>query len=409
MPVFRSRTVLEVARGVRAFLKLDIGLTRGEVPNLEQDIEQLRQKLERTRKQLAEKDRQLKRIQRSFSERNRQVVSGADAPEVTAVERPKDILRSEVAAVLDLIPVDFHGHSVPFVFTLYPGGGFQLDQDESDEKLRRVCSSPNFEKVIVTQKIIYEYLLDRKFCDPEKIEFIYGGVYPSSRLVGQKGVKNYYKRDKDTFDICFVAHKYMERGVDKGYDVFVEVAKLLSKTHEDIFFHVVGSFDETDIDVSGIRGRIKFYGTRPTKFFPAFYRRMDAILSPNVPFVLSPGAFDGFPTGACMEAGLGGVAVFCTDQLNQNVAFEDGEEIVIVPRDVETICATIDRYHQDPEALYELSTKGQKAFARVFDVEAQLEPRLRILSDLLERDSLLTGGDSKHNDPATGQVSAPSS
>ena len=42
---------------------------------------------------------------------------------------------------------------------------------------------------------------------------------------------------------------------------------------------------------------------------------MDLIISPNVPFVLASGAFDGFPTACCMEAALSGTAMFVTDEL----------------------------------------------------------------------------------------------
>jgi len=40
--------------------------------------------------------------------------------------------------------------------------------------------------------------------------------------------------------------------------------------------------------------------------------------------------------------------------------------------------------HDDPDALRGLSERGQAAFLRVFDVDAQLAPRLRILSELLD-------------------------
>jgi glycosyltransferase involved in cell wall biosynthesis len=274
-------------------------------------------------------------------------------------------------------------HQMPFVFTLYPGGGFRLNQDKTDRMLERVCSSPSFRRVIVTQKISYEYLKDRGCCDLAKIEFIYGGVLPSDRLTRQMVTKKYYKQGKDTFDICFVAQKYTKGGVDKGYDVFVEVAKLLSRTHKNIFFHVVGPFDESDMEVSDIKGRINFYGARYTDFFPKFYSRMDIILSPNVPFVLSPGSFDGFPTGCCIDAGLCGVAVFCTDVLKQNIAFKDGEEIVIISRDVEEICELIENYYSNYAHLYEIARKGQKVFRTVFDLEAQMNPRLRVLSECM--------------------------
>jgi glycosyltransferase involved in cell wall biosynthesis len=270
---------------------------------------------------------------------------------------------------------------LPFVFTLYPGGGFRMDEPHSDETLRKVCALPNLRKVITTQKISHEYLL--KFLEPEKIEFIYGGVFPSDRLAKAAVAKKYYQQDKQTFDVCFVAFKYMAGGVDKGYDVFIEVARELSRHHDDIRFHVVGPYDESDIDVSDLAGRIKFYGVRQTEFFPQFYSEMDLILAPNLPFKLIPGAFDGFPTGGCIEAGLCGVAVFCTDPLNQNVAFKDGEEIVIIPRNVEQICALIGKYYHDYDRLAQLARRGQEAFKTAFAIETQIEKRLRILSEYL--------------------------
>lgn len=276
-------------------------------------------------------------------------------------------------------------HSVPFVFTLYPGGGFKLNDTDVDGKLRRVFSSPSFRKVIVTQRISYEYLMNKELCPQDEVLFIYGVVVPEDYLTNCMGAKQYYQQDKDTFDICFVAHKYTARGTDKGYDVFVEVAKSLARTYPDMSFHVIGPFDETDVDVSDIREQIKFYGTRYTGFLLEFYPRMDVILSPNVPFVLSPGAFDGFPTGSCVEAGLCGVAVFCTDILNLNIAFKNGEEIVIIPRDVDEICNVIIKYYKSPDDLYLLASKGQEAFRRAFSFEAQIMPRLRIMSEYVEQ------------------------
>jgi glycosyltransferase involved in cell wall biosynthesis len=269
----------------------------------------------------------------------------------------------------------------PFVFTLYPG--FRLGQPDSEALLRKVCSLPNLAKVITTQTLSHEYLLE--FLEPERVEFIYGGVFPSDRLATSGVLRKYYQKDKGTFDICFVAFKYMLQGIDKGYDVFVEVAKELCRLHDDIFFHVVGPFDRLDIDVSDLKGRIKFYGIRQTEFFPQFYAGMDLILAPTVPFVLRPGAFDGFPTGCCIEAGLCGVAVFCTDVLKLNVAFKEGEEIVIVPRDVQGICELIERNYRDYDNLVQLARRGQEAFRVAFGLANQLEKRLKILDEYLPR------------------------
>jgi 2-polyprenyl-3-methyl-5-hydroxy-6-metoxy-1,4-benzoquinol methylase len=61
VPVYRSRTILEVARNVRAFLELNAGLVRGEVPDLEQANRQLQNRVEQLRNLLADKNRQLQR------------------------------------------------------------------------------------------------------------------------------------------------------------------------------------------------------------------------------------------------------------------------------------------------------------------------------------------------------------
>ena len=61
MPAFRSHNVLEIVRGIKASLKLDVGLVRGEVPNKESS-----QELEQARKLLIEKDQQLKRLRKQL-------------------------------------------------------------------------------------------------------------------------------------------------------------------------------------------------------------------------------------------------------------------------------------------------------------------------------------------------------
>jgi glycosyltransferase involved in cell wall biosynthesis len=301
---------------------------------------------------------------------------------------PRRIVRARMAYIvfvhnsaffLDTIARD----RLPFVFTLYPGGGFQLNTAAGDARLRAVMQSPWFRRVIVTQRISRDYLLEREFCRPEQVEFIFGGVLPSDQLLQRLPPRLKYRKTKQTFDICFVANRYMPRGVDKGYDVFIEVAKSLARVADDIRFHVVGPFDGNDIDISGIGDRVTFYGFRRTDFFPQFHAGMDLILSPNVPFVLGEGYFDGFPTGCCVEAGLCGVGVVCTDKLKLNVAFKDGDEIVIVPHNVEAICSRVLAYYRDEAALEELSRNSQAAFRRAFDHERQIAPRIRLLREVM--------------------------
>lgn len=282
----------------------------------------------------------------------------------------------------DFLPF-FERNRSPLVFTLYPGGGFALDDPASDQMLKRVCSYPLLRKIIVTQKNTMEYLLERGFCGASEVEFVYGGVFPSDRLPATSDHRVFFRTGKRTLDVCFVAHKYMPGGRDKGYDVFVRTAELLHERFDDVCFHVVGPFDSSDLDVSRLGETIRFYGSRETSFFRNFYAQMDIILSPNAPFLVQRGRFDGFPTGACMEAGMSGVAVFCTDELNLNVVFRHGEDIVIVPRSAESIADSIAAFHEDPEALHRLQVAGQAAFRKVFDIDRQMARRLDILSPLL--------------------------
>jgi len=275
-------------------------------------------------------------------------------------------------------------YKVPFVFELYPGGFFRLNNEVSDNRLKRILSSPYFRKVIVTQKITYDYLIQKKLCKPAQIEFVYGVVLPIHWYMSNRKQKKYYPNDKESFDICFVANKYLPEGRDKGYDVFIEVAKNIKKQNMNVKFHVVGSFDRADIDITAIDRDIHFYGSQHTRFFPDFYSHMDIILSPNKPFLLEEGAFDGFPTGCCIEAGICGVAIFATDILNLNCFFVDGDDIVIINTSVDEIVDKVIYFYNNPERLYELSKKGTVAVQTLFDEDKQIGARLKVLNDYMK-------------------------
>lgn len=267
---------------------------------------------------------------------------------------------------------------IPFMFTLYPGGMFGLNNATSDHLLARVCSSPMFHKVIVTQQITYDYLIDKGFCTEAQIEFIFGVVVPQKRL----GLSSWWPRrrvkSKSELAVCFVAHKYTPGGVDKGYDVFIEAAKRLSKRQHDICFSVVGPYSAEDGDVSEI-SNICFYGPRSQDWFDTFYREIDIIVSPNVPGKIFQGSFDGFPTGSVTEASLRGVAMFCTDCLGLNQGrFRDGHEIVLIEPSAEDIVSKIEYYLTRPRKLARLAHKGRVKTQRLYSEERQIAPRISL-------------------------------
>jgi glycosyltransferase involved in cell wall biosynthesis len=265
-----------------------------------------------------------------------------------------------LAETYTLLPF-YKKNKIPFVFVLYPGGAFGINNSSSDKMLKMIFSCKFFRGVIATQKITYDYLIDKLKVDKNKIFYLFGGYAQFD--VSQALLKKKYKVDKSTFDICFVAAKYSERGVDKGYDLFVDTAKYFYKIYKNMHFHVVGGFNETDIDVSDIKERFIFYGFRQPDFLLQFYSKMDICLSPNRPFKLYQGNFDGFPLG--LECMVCGVALFTTDELNNNRSQISEDAIVIIKPVIDDIINKIERYYHDTNKLYELSLKGQKYFATV--------------------------------------------
>lgn len=265
---------------------------------------------------------------------------------------------------------------IPFVFTLYPGGGFTLNDKESDEKLNRIFSSHLFKKVIVTQKITYDYILDNDLCPVDKIKFINGVVINNQSIKNKKIRFNF---DKDILDVCFVAHKYSEEGRDKGYDIFIDSAKKLFEKHKNIKFHVVGGFSKDDIDISSIEESITFYGVKDPAWFSSFYSDKDIIISPNRPFVLSNGSFDGFPNTCSLEAMQNGVVLFGSDNNNQNIFFKNGYDMVFIENDVNDIVDKVEYYLNKPDELADMSNRSIKSINKHYSYRQQLLPRLKLI------------------------------
>ena len=273
------------------------------------------------------------------------------------------------------------------IFTLYSGGEFCLNDSRSDQMLKEIFASPAFTKVIVVQKTIYDYLLKNGMVSSDKIEFIYGPICNTEYLINNKYKKIKYPDAKSTFDIAFVANKNMPKGEDKGYDTFIDTAILLLKTSDKFRFHVVGGFTEEDIPLEACRNNFTFYGHRPMQFFSAFYARIDLIMSPCRPNVLAKGAIDGAPNVSAIEAGLSGTAVFVTDQLGQNLKYEWDKEIVKLSDNPVYNYGKILSFFKNPKKLYKLAENGAYKFAKVSSFESQLQPRIKLIKEAIEKHS----------------------
>jgi glycosyltransferase involved in cell wall biosynthesis len=285
--------------------------------------------------------------------------------------------------IIQILPT-LEKYQVPFIFTLYPGGGLLLNDLNCDKNMRRVFRSIYFKQVIVTQKIIYDYLLERKLCSKDKITFVFGVVMPTHFFEPSINIrKTYFPIEKHQFDICFVAHKYMPQGKDKGYDLFIETCRLLNHKFSNMHFHVVGPWLKEDYSIIDFEYNVHFYGSQTSAFFPEFYSKMDIILSPNRPFTLFPGAFDGFPTGSVTEASLNGVAMFVTDLLKLNCCFDNNYEIVIINDNPENIAEKIEFYYNHPDLLYCLANKGKEKSWKLYNLDTQMKPRIELIESIL--------------------------
>jgi glycosyltransferase involved in cell wall biosynthesis len=269
----------------------------------------------------------------------------------------------------------------PFAFTLYPGGGFRLNDQCSDDMLARVCSSPSLRKVIVTQPRTLDYLAEKRFLSASKILYLQGGMVPRAAFVAPKQ-RARFGINKDALEIGFVANRNTSMGEDKGYDLFVETARALSKQGLKVTYHVVGPWDANIIHLGDCSDQFIFHGFLSTEKLRELGRTLDLILSPNRPDIVGKGAFDGFPTGSCVEVGLQGAAIFCSDVLRLNTDFRDGVDLILVDPTLDDILRRLLPIIQHPRLLAQIGRNSQRRLKKVFGRAAQLPARLAVLRAL---------------------------
>lgn len=272
---------------------------------------------------------------------------------------------------------------VPFLFTLFPGGGFVLYNNTCDEFLKKISKSPLLKKVLVTQQCVYDYVVDKNIFNTDQLFLNYGACYPIQEYKLKKE-KQFYGKNKATLDICFVAAKYTESGLDKGFDLFCHTAFSLCKKYDFIQFHVVGNFEKADLLFDIPAEKINFYGLQYFDWFADFYFDKDIILSPVRPFILHGGAFDGFPTGAVIDAGFYEVVMISSDPLADNslAGFENWNEIIITEPNLFSIVKSIEKLIANPQLIEMIGKSGKKKLMGVLSEERQINQRLNIINNI---------------------------
>lgn len=269
-----------------------------------------------------------------------------------------------------------------FVITLYPSGGFKLYDKESLCEIKKICMSPHFKHMIVTQKVMYRYVLNNKICPKEKVSFIFAG--PSSPVKSNK-----HRIINKVVNICFCSNVYGDRGWRKGYDIFVSVAKILNKKNKSLKFHVVGSgISEKTVNISDIKDNFIFYGNMHLKDLTIFFENIDIMIMPNRLHFFNDGSmdFDGFPLGCAAHGMMCGVPLFMTDPLDLNDNYyEDGNDFIKINNDPYDISKKIGFYIDNPIILNKIGQNGNNKTRKLFSYENQIVPRIKIYEEILKK------------------------
>lgn len=296
------------------------------------------------------------------------------------------VILNDIKLVSFLMYYGYEGYNIAeidkdFVMTLYPSGGFRLYDNALCRKMKKICASPHFKHLIVTQKNMYDYVVENKICPKEKVSFIFGG--PSSPVFSKK-----HKSINKVENICFCSNIYGDDGWRKGYDIFVSVARILNKKNKNLKFYVVGDgVHEKTINISDMKTHFKFYNRMDLKDLTCFFEDMDIMVMPNRLHYFNDGSidFDGFPLGCAAHAMMCGVPLFMTDPLNlNNNYYEDGKDFVKINFDPYEISKKIQHYISNPLDLNEIGKCGNIKTRKLYSFEKQIIPRIKIYKKILE-------------------------
>jgi lipopolysaccharide transport system ATP-binding protein len=137
--------------------------------------------------------------------------------------------------------------------------------------------------------------------------------------------------------------------------------------------------------VTPLRDRIHFHGRLETPLLQRFYAEMDLIVALSRPGSLHQGNFDGFPTGAAVEASLAGVAVLASDVLEQNPGYADDASMLIVAPHAADVVRRVRALLAEPARIGAIARAGQAVSRRLFAPHAQIAPRIALLEQAAQR------------------------
>ena len=281
------------------------------------------------------------------------------------------VFLNNVFKVIDLAERDY----VPFAFTLYPGGGFELGNADVYEKLRRVISHKLLYKIVVTQPETLR-VLEELNCPSSKIEYVFGVVSDVSLVKPSRFQSVRLRKEKN---LCFAAHKYDSLGKDKGLDLFIRVADSLVRENRKVNLHMVGPWKSAIAALSEFPQNYHFHDIIPIEELNTFFSKMDIAIFPTRRDVNAPGRFDGFPTATTVQAALAGCVTISTNPLHQVTPLEPNLDYLEVEAEYEDLMRAVNSLMTNQNLVKQISISAKKNFLKNYNMETQMEPRLQLL------------------------------
>lgn len=273
--------------------------------------------------------------------------------------------------------------NIPFMFTLYPGGGFEINNESINNRLKEICSAQNFKGIIVNQSFIKKYLIKSNICSEDMILYVPGSPTNLDLVTKEPSSEKFLISQE--LKIAFVANKYMKGGKDKGFDIFIITALKLLETYPEIEFHIVGDFNPEDLIelVLPNHSNFFFHGQLSMVDLNSLLFNTHIVISPNQPFMLKKYSFDGFPLNSCVLGGLNLNALLMTDYFFEAEAskWENEKHFVkIYPKSEEIVRIVIDLY-LDREKLYNLALNARDKIIESYSWEKQIKPRIQFIEN----------------------------
>jgi hypothetical protein len=262
-------------------------------------------------------------------------------------------------------------NNIPFVFTLYPGGGFKLYDHDTEKNLSTYFSSTLFRHVIVNMPHVYDYLIQRFNIDRSRVSLIYGAPLSLPEIIDSS-------TDYDSvIRIVFSSHKYIQHGLDKGFDIFNKVAKYF-EGNPNFEFTCIGGFSEKDLVTN--TNNINFISNLLPEKLGSEFAKYDIIISPNRSHVLHYGAFDGFPTGSVLHACNSGCMMMLTDDWNNAtpLGLVDNESYIFIAANSEFIISKL--LEISKSQIKPFARKGKEILLKQLDLNNQMKRRMTILN-----------------------------